>query len=179
LKRILSIFFLCVFLFQVGGYYIVFWGMERQAQATLLGRLDAGDYSEEELVVLTIPLALPYPIHAEGFQRLDGEFQYGGESYKLVKQKLENDTLFVVCIRDRESSRINDALTELTKFAHNLPVSNKKALSVLAKLHKDFRSTEYDVLFSRYDLFERTYYAAEDSRITTNTLTVESPPPEA
>ena len=82
-----------IFLFNVGGYYLVFWGVRTQAKKDLLHRLDADQYSSEDLVVLSIPVNLPYPIQQNGYERVDGEFEYGGEYYNLVKQRLQNDTL--------------------------------------------------------------------------------------
>ena len=35
-----------------------------------------------------------------GYERVNGEFEHNGEFFKLVKQKLENDTLNIVCIKD-------------------------------------------------------------------------------
>jgi hypothetical protein len=178
LKRIISIFFLFIFLFQVGGYYIVFWGMQYHAKTSLLERLDAGNYSQDEVIVLSIPLSLPYPIFADGYQRTEGDFQYEGDAYKLVKQKLENDTLFVVCIKDKETTKIATALSDVTKFTHNLPVNNKKAVNFIAKLYKDFRSTEFKILYKSRLMYERSYFAEANSSTLTQPFTVDSPPPE-
>ena len=66
LRRIISIFFLFLFLFNVGGYYIVFLGMKAKAKKDLLTRLDANDYTTDETLVLSVPLSMPYPIYSAG-----------------------------------------------------------------------------------------------------------------
>jgi hypothetical protein len=178
LKRILSIFFLFIFLFQVGGYYIVFWTVAHNAKHDLLRRLDAGAYSSDEAIVLTIPLSLPYPVGEADYERVNGDFQHNGESYKLIKQKLENDTLFVVCIKDHESTKIQAAYADFTKFAHNVPVDNKKAIDFLTKLYKDFRSTEFRILYKSRLLYERTYLAESSRSIQKGVHPIDSPPPD-
>jgi hypothetical protein len=151
--------------------------MESRATSDLLQRLDAETYSSEDAIVLTVPLALPYPVQGN-FQRIDGDFEYEGESYRLVKQKLENDTLFIVCIKDKENTRIAAAYSDFTKLTHNLPVSNKKALTFLTKLYKDFKSTEFKILYRSRLMYERTYFAESVPQTIAASYSVDSPPPE-
>jgi len=68
---------------------------------------------------------LPYPIQQNGFERVDGEFEYKGEYYNLVKQRLENDTLFMVCIRNHQEKRLISTMTEYANMANDLPVGAK------------------------------------------------------
>lgn len=143
LKKLFSILFLLIFLFNVGGYYLVFWGVRSQAKKDLLHRLDADQYSSEELVILSIPVNLPYPIHQNGYERVDGEFEYGGEYYNLVKQRLENDTLFMVCIKDHQEKNLVDAFTAYTNLANDLPSSAKHTMAMFGKLFKDYTTTSY------------------------------------
>jgi hypothetical protein len=156
---------------------VVFWAMENRATSDLLQRLDAETYSNDDAIVLTVPLALPYPVQGN-YQRIDGDFEYKGESYRLVKQKLENDTLFIVCIKDKENARIAAAYSDFTKLTNNLPASNKKALSFLTKLHKDFKSTEFKILYKSRLMYERTYFAAADPQPIPASYSIDSPPPE-
>ena len=125
----------------MGGYYLVFWGLKSQANQELLHRLDAEQYSSQDLVVITIPVSLPYPIQQNGYERVNGEFQYNGEFYNLVKQRLENDTLFLVCIKDHDEGSLADALSEYTSMANNLPSNAKHTLELFGKLFKDYTPT--------------------------------------
>jgi hypothetical protein len=141
LKRLLSIFFLMIFLFNVGGYYVVFWGLQYQANRIVQKQLDNGTYAVSAEVTLSIPLTLPYPIYEEGFTRVNGSFEYQGTQYKLVKQKIENDKLIVVCIKDEKSTNLNTTLSNVAKAAYHQK-SSKEALSLLAKLIKEFQGEE-------------------------------------
>jgi len=178
LKRFLSIVFLVLFLFNLGGYYIVFWGMENQARKDLLQRLDASDYSEKDLMVLTIPMSLPYPMIQNTYERVNGEFIHGGKTYKLVKQKIENDTVFIVCIHDKKASKIASALSDYSKIANDVPTDSQQALNLLAKLYKDYNTSEFTLMYKSRFLFERTYYATNTPSIVDQSVRVDSPPPE-
>ena len=61
--------------------------LRSQAKSDLLHRLDADAYSSEEVVVLTVPVSLPYPVHDEGYQRANGEVEYNGEYYAVGETK--------------------------------------------------------------------------------------------
>jgi hypothetical protein len=143
-----------------------------------LHRLDADAYSSEEVVILSIPVSLPYPIHDAGYERATGEVEYNGEFYHLVKQKIENDTVFMVCVKDKQQKQLQQAMNEYTNLANNLPATTKHTMDLLGKLFKDFTATgfthasftlalKYDILFAEYEF---SFIAPA--------LPVDSPPPE-
>jgi hypothetical protein len=140
-KKVFSIFFLALFLFNVGGYYIVYWGLHSKAKKDLLHRLDADNYSSEELIVISIPISLPYPLQQQGYERVNGEFEFNGEYYNLVKQRLENDTLFMVCIKDKTQKKLVTVLNEYSNYANNLPANASHTLDLFGKLFKDYTGT--------------------------------------
>jgi hypothetical protein len=140
LKRIASILILFVFLFNVGGYFFVFWGIIRNADQLLTQRLDEGLYSSEEIIELKIPVTLPYPIQEQDFKRVNGKFEHKGEFYKLVKHKLANDTVYIVCIRDHQQKRIVKTMTDYVKLANELPSSSKNTTNFVGKFLKDYES---------------------------------------
>ena len=146
MKKAFAIFFLALFLFNIGGYYLVYWGLHSKAKKDLLHRLDADNYSSEDLIVISIPISLPYPLQQQGYQRVNGEFEYNGEYYNLVKQRLENDTLFMVCIKDRAEEKLVTVLNEYSNYANNLPASANHTLDLLGKLFKDYTATVLSTL---------------------------------
>lgn len=132
----------------MGGYYIVFWGVRSQAKSDLLHRLDAEQYSSEDLVVLTIPISVPYPIQQNGYERVNGEFEYHGDYYNLVKQRLENDTLFMVCIKDHHEKKLVSALNEYANLANSLPTNAKHTMDLFGKLFKDYTASAFSSMNS-------------------------------
>ena len=101
----------------------MFWALRYQADQELQKQLDANNYSDGESVVIKIPMTLPYQTTSAAFERINGEFEHQGEFYQLVKQKLENDTLHIVCIKDHRGKQIVTSMVDFTKQSHDLPTS--------------------------------------------------------
>jgi hypothetical protein len=157
---------------------LVFWALRSQAKLDLLHRLDADAYSSKEVVVLTLPVSLPYPIHDPTYERANGEIEYKGEFYQLVKQKVENDTLFMVCVKDHDQKRLNEAINEYTDLTNNLPAGSKRAMDLLGKLFKDFTSIDSFMPSFAPNLSDGILFPFTSSLIIQLPLSVESPPPE-
>jgi len=145
LKRLTAIFFLATFLFNLGGYYIVFWGLQLKSDRELIRLIDTTGYSGSDEVIITVPLTLPYPIYQEGFTRVHGEFEYDGEYYRLVKQKVEDDMLVLVCVKDHNQKNLTMAMTDFAKAANSVPASNQQTSILITKLFKDFQSTDFSL----------------------------------
>lgn len=140
MKKTGSIVLLLVFLFNVGGYYFVFWGLIHTSDQALTNRLNEELYSQEETIELKIPVSLPYPIQQEDFKRVDGKFEHEGVFYKMVKRKIENDTIYIVCIRDHQQKRIVKTMTDYVKMTNELPSSSKNSAHFTGKFLKDYES---------------------------------------
>ena len=179
MKKAFSILLLVIFLFNVGGYYIVLWGLRHQVNDNLSDRLDQGLYSREETVELKIPVSLPYPLQARGFERIDGKFEYKGEYFKLVKHKLEHDTLYIVCIKNIEEKRLVDTMTEYANLANDLPGTAKKAMTFLSKLVKDYTPEKSFNLGERLACRQYFTFAISTSDVLTRPSSIPSPPPRA
>jgi hypothetical protein len=178
-KKAVSILLLLVFLFNVGGYYIVFWALRHQANVKLTARLDADLYSEDETIEIKIPMSLPYPLQEGEFKRTNGMFEHHGEIYKLVKHKLQNDTLIVVCIKDRAQKQLNRTMTDYVSLSNDLPGTAKKALNVLGKILKDY-NTHHDPALIEFAPWSQDLGFNEMSvSLVTTIISVQSPPPKA
>jgi len=94
------------------GYYAIFMGLQYKNNVAMSARLDADQYDESQAIILQIPMNVPYLQDDADFSRVDGVFQYKGESYRMVKQKYANDILTLVVIKDTENKRIADAMSD-------------------------------------------------------------------
>jgi hypothetical protein len=178
LKKLISIFFLLLFLFNVGGYYMVYLGFRHQARKNLLHRLDTETYTSNEITLLTIPLTLPYPVQEGVYERVNGEFEYKGAYYKLIKQKLEHDTLFIACYKDTQQKKIEAAMADYTKLANDVPTQSKQALNFLAKFFKDFNASSRYTLSPIAFQLEEIIFSDQEFTIIDESYPIESPPPE-
>lgn len=89
--------------------------MQYRNDVTMARVLDSELYRESQTITVKIPIAIPYMIDKPDFVRIDGNFEYQGIFYRMVKQKYERDTLTVICVQDFENARINQALSVYVK----------------------------------------------------------------
>ena len=165
---------LATFLFNLGGYYVFFWALKKQANRELSAKLDDGRYDEHETFEIKIPLSLPYPLQTSDFQRQSGRFVYNQEHYQLVKQKYANDTLTIVAIKDVASSQLTSAMESFTE-AGAQPV--KDGLNITVKVLLEYVTALY-IDISKHNGWSRnidhTIYLEHPLPID---LSLDSPPP--
>lgn len=137
-KRQFSILCIALILFNSYGYYAVFLGVQYHHDQAMGNKLDMGTYDVSQTFTLAIPLTIPYTLGNPEFERTDGNFFYKGDYYRLVKQRLSMDTLFLVCIKDLRTNHLHDALSH-----HSKAVSGNEA-SENATLRFAVGTSEYD-----------------------------------
>lgn len=181
MKRSLSILLLLIFLFNVGGYYIVYWGLRYETDRQLTRRLDGNFHNPDEEIELKIPVALPYPIQSQDFQRVEGRFEHNGEFFNLIKHKLKDDTLYIVCIRDHETKRIVTAINDYVQLVQGLPEtsSSQGTWQLLSKLVKDFCSQKEIEILHEYGIELLISFAPMADDFAGPILAIHSPPPRS
>ena len=142
MRKAVSIVLIGLLLLNMAGFYGVFMGLRYKNTQDLLQRFDTDDYSLRETVTLKVPLSIPYATNDQAYERVDGEIQHEGEVYRLVKQRLYNDTLYIVCFKDNQGKRINKALADYVKSFSDAPVNAKTpAGKILQTFSKDYLTT--------------------------------------
>jgi hypothetical protein len=145
LKRLTTIFLVALLLFNVLGYYGVFVGLQYQNNRNQIQRLDAELYDESETFTLKVPISIPYAVDQTEFERVDGEFEHQGQFYRMVKQKLSNDTLQIVCIKDHQGTRITQALKDYVKSFTDKPAQGKSDGKTTMTFIKDYIPSTYSI----------------------------------
>lgn len=113
-------------------------GLSHHANKELRQQLDAGVYGTNQTFTIKLPLTLPYQVD-RSYERVDGEFEYKGEFYKLVKQQLKNDTLYIVCLKDNHEKQLVGEMIDFIKLANDLP-STSKTVKLFGSIFKDYTS---------------------------------------
>ncbi|MBL0742559.1 hypothetical protein [Chryseolinea lacunae] len=145
MRKTLTIVLTLLLLLNVMGYYGVFMGLSYKNSQDLMARFDSEDYGVQETVTLKVPLAVPYAMDNNHYERVDGELEHDGEVYRLVKQRLSQDTLYIVCYKDNQSKRINQALADYVKTFTDKPVDAKSHSKIFQNFIKDYISSAVDV----------------------------------
>lgn len=177
MKKAISIFLVALLLLNVLGYYGIFLGWKYRNSLHITQRLDAEDYKASETITIKVPLTIPYYGDTD-FQRVNGEIEHKGEFYRLVKQKLEKDTLYIVCIKDLRSKRIKQALAEYVKTFSDQSGDHSN-VNTLPAFIKDYVSTSFSLGSSSSGWSQvLSFHQVKDS-LSTHFFADTSPPPEA
>jgi hypothetical protein len=146
----------------------------------LIQKLDDNAYNASEAITFKMPITVPYNTDSRDFERVDGEFEHNGDVYRLVKQKLAQDTLYIVCVKDQESKKINQVLADYVKTFTDKPASAKQGAKTAPTLIKDFIS--FSVAISNTSSGWETltdYFLSPENLIPTFTSSVVHPPERA
>lgn len=145
MRQLFSIAFTFLLLLNVMGYYGVFLGLQYKNDQEMIQKFDAENYSDDETITIKIPISIPYATDSKGFERVDGKFEHKGEFYRLVKQKLSQDTLYVVCVKDHQDKRIDDAITSFVKTFTDKPADQHSNSKVVVSFIKDYLPQTFTV----------------------------------
>jgi hypothetical protein len=145
LRKPVAILLLTLLLLNILGFYGLFFGLKLQNDHSMTQKLDEDNYDASETITVKIPIAVPYAMDSEGFSRVDGSFQYKGEFYRLVKQALLQDTLHVVCIKDHQGKRIDQALDTFVQTFSDKPSSEHQNIITFADFIKDYLTTSVSI----------------------------------
>jgi len=132
-RRPFAIFFLVIILLNTAGYYLVFEGWKWHNSLTW--SFDEG-VSNPELIV-KIPFNVPYATDNE-WEKGDGQFEYKGEVYRIVRQKLTLDAVYIALVKDQEGSRINEQQGDFAKTFSDTPAGTKQGTKVLPGFIKEY-----------------------------------------
>lgn len=127
-----------ILLLNVLGYYGVFMGLKYRNDQVMYSQFESGDYAEYQTVTIKIPMAIPYATDDVDFKRVDGKFEHEGQVYRLVKQKYASDTVTVICYKDFENERINNALSDYVKTFADTEAGHKSGSKISFSFIKDF-----------------------------------------
>lgn len=177
LKKLLSIVFLFIFLFYVAGYYIVYIGLREIARAEMTQRLDRENYSEDETITIKIPFNLPYQAEDGAFKRTRGDFRHNGEFYTLIKQKVENDTLYIICMKDKKEKKIFNFMADIVKMSTDLPTSSSTT-KLVNSLIKDYMPSSSMNLLSQRGWHSNFLYNDKHFNLLIRDYSVLTPPPQ-
>jgi hypothetical protein len=150
LRKIASITLLLILLFNIIGYRAWFYFAEQKADAAMESRLDKDQYDNSELLSFTIPLNDPYLSEQTSFERTAGEINLQGNTYKIVKRKVSDGNLVLLCLPDARKMVLKKAGTEFGTVAGGLAGNNKN--SPRPGTQKLFTGSDYIKQFANLEI---------------------------
>jgi hypothetical protein len=151
LKKLIAILLLAIQLFNLAGYSLVFRYFITQSEQKFVKQLDERQYNDADLVLISVPLNLPYMQNWTEFERVDGMVEMEGVTYNYVKRRVFNDTLYVMCLPNQQRNQLVKAKSiyaaEVNDFANT---DSKKQKEHTPK--KAGYNTDYDYHITNYSL---------------------------
>jgi hypothetical protein len=129
---------LVLFLLNALGYYGILQGFK--AKSMIAWETAETGEGLGSTVTFKIPLTVPYGVDSGEYQKTEGQFEYNGEVYQLVKQKLEKDVLYIVCAKDETSSMWGRAIADYVMSFSDTQDDSSESSAVQPNLIKDFIS---------------------------------------
>jgi hypothetical protein len=170
-------------LFNWIGYRLFASYVENKFNLQLEAQIDDNKFDETQLVSIKVPVShLAYYNVSRTFERIDGQIEIKGISYKYVKRRLYNDSLEVICIPNKAATQLNTATNEFFKSVNDLQ-SNPQSKKTGS--HKDLSKTLSTDNYTLNDFFAvndmNALLSKELSRysenlISTYSVTDEQPP---
>ncbi|MCU0356989.1 MAG: hypothetical protein MUE95_05370 [Cyclobacteriaceae bacterium] len=176
LRPSLSILLLALILMNAIGFYFLLVGLRYDASRSLVKKLDHGAVNEAEKISVAVPLTIPYYNGTEEANRINGEFEYEGDVYRLVSQRVSKDTLYIEYIKDRTASRIESLLADfVSSFTDQ---STDHQLIKLPSLLKDYMMSSLAIIAVNSGWTAELNFSESNINFASLTQTVFSPPPK-
>ena len=141
MKKVAAILLVAIHLFNVTGVRLTLEYMLHQSNVKFENQLDIGNYNQENLVEIKVPLSNPYYSSTPVYERYYGEFSQNGEYYNYVMRKVINDTVYLLCIKNNSKAELNKYKSEFALAATDGSLPEKNGIDHPVK--KPVVSNEY------------------------------------
>jgi hypothetical protein len=181
LKKIAAILLLALMVFNLGGYRFIFNAIENKATAKLEQKISNGQYNDEQLVEIRIPLNMPY-YSDKDYENVYGETDWNGEHYRYVKRKVRDNTLYLLCLPNKEKTSLIKVKNEFTKAVNDVPSNNqgsKQKNNFIKLLTSEFRLNETEINENSFSSLSLQFISRNSAAKDLFFPLTETQPPEA
>jgi hypothetical protein len=176
-----AILLLVLMVFNLIGYRWIFSVMEQKATTNLEQKISAGEYSNDQLVEIRIPLNMPY-YSDKDYENVYGETDWNGQHYRYVKRKVSDNTLYLLCLPDKEKTSIANVKNEFTKAVNDVPANkqgSQQKNSLLKLIKAEFRINEAAVDENSFSIISLSYFNRNTEAKNLFTPLTDAQPPES
>jgi len=179
LRKLTAIFFLLLFLFNIAGYKGFFFFLTQSADERLAEKIKDGQDLDKELILVKFPFNVPYLSESKDYESMEGEVNVRGTIYNYVKRKIARDTLFLLCVENKEKTLIEKKRADFFNKVNDLDASTGKKSSVKqVKLDYYIKSSELS-LNNNYVIDCQSPQTSVTSNILLGHYYLFAPPPES
>lgn len=145
MKKLTSIVLTILLAVNTLGFYGIILAIDYHHNKSFVESLDAENYENMEFIHIEVPHSLPYAVEQPHFQRVDGQFEHEGEFYKLVKQRISFDSVYLVVVKDKMSKKTHQALKDYTKSLSDQPSSEKPSAKGSWNFYNDYFGSSFAI----------------------------------
>lgn len=167
--------------FNLAGYRWLFTAIENKATANLEQKISGGQYSNEQLVEIRIPLNMPY-YSDKDYENVYGETDFNGEHYRYVKRKVSGNTLYLLCLPNKEKTSIAKVKNEFTKAVNDVPSDkqgSQQKNTLIKLLTTEFQINETAAQENNLSLVSLSYFSRNTEAKNLFIPLTDAQPPEA
>lgn len=167
--------------FNLVGYRWLFSLLEEKATEKLEQKISAGDYQEAQLLEIRIPLSMPYYSDKE-YENIYGETDWNGVHYRYVKRKVSGNTLYLLCLPNKEKSSLAIIKNEFTKAMNDVPANKQHSPlknTLIKLLTTEFRMNDVPTHENILSLTGTLFLNKNSSLRSLFTPLTDTQPPEA
>lgn len=165
-----------MFVFNSAGYYALYTFAKHRHDRQFAEKLDLDEYSGSDAIIVKIPFTMPYAPNFTGYERVNGEFVSNGETYKMVKQNVVKDTLYVVMVKDKQTAAMKDALADFTESSG---AKSKSTPGITDSVSKDFISGQCQLFTQSMGWASALLFLPAQASWLQVDAALSSPPPKA
>lgn len=133
LRKLLAITLLSIHLFNLTGYSFLFKYLIQQSDHEFARNTEHRHYGESDVMLVKIPMHLPYYGNWGHYEKVEGELEVNGIHYNYVKRKIDNDTVYLVCLPNQAKTQLYKDNVDYTKLLNDIPSGKKTGQSNLKK----------------------------------------------
>jgi len=167
--------------FNLVGYRWLFSAIENKATANLEQKISSGEYSDEQLVELRIPLNMPY-YSDKDYENVYGETDFNGEHYRFVKRKVSGNTLYLLCLPNKEKTSIVKVKNDFTKAVNDVPANkqgSQQKNNFIKLLTSEFKISESLISENNFSSLSLQFISRNTAVTNLFIPLTEAQPPEA
>ena len=167
--------------FNLIGYRWIFNALENKATSKLEQKISAGNYKEDQLVEVQIPLNMPY-FSDKDYENVYGETDWNGNHYRYVKRKISGNTLHLLCLPNTEMNSIVKAKDEFTKAVNDVPANkqgSQQKSNLIKLLTTEFQVNQTALDESCFSIMSLSYSSRNTEIKSLFTPLTDAQPPEA
>lgn len=158
--------------------------MQKIADQKLVANLDNNAYDNSQLMELKVPLNLPYTNSNVEYVRCDGEISINGLLYKYVKRKIADDTLYLMCIPNRQVMHIENVKNDFFEMVNDLGLNKHSNKSSDSKNISKNQQSDYDqyafsiTIVSQSNCYHSLWFTTKSENPITSVYTAKGQPPD-